>query len=364
MTWEELIANISSENIIKYKDRLNEQPSSVKFDEMDINIGCDILELLCFIHPDKQILREDFERELEKDVLSNHEQAVVRKIAEQMGFDLPDNQVINEGTADDLGADAPAEFDAIEQFTRYLFSHLSIREKIFGASYPFFISEDRDTITCNKYEDFTKAQKLYLYFLVTSNRSGLTLAAQRKLEFDFEPIAFEAFKAIIPSGGSAHLLGKGQYSDEDFKTKKYDKFKLLSEKIKVNLQPYIDKNHFSPKDTGENGIDFIGWLTFSDNLPNNIVYAGQATCKWQWADKYVDSSLENLGGIIDPSHIGGYINSLFIPYHFAVGNNWAYPDFIVSKKFVLLDRFRILKNINIVNIDDALIPDDLFRAIA
>ncbi|CAN5757774.1 hypothetical protein BH11BAC3_BH11BAC3_11740 [soil metagenome] len=353
---------MTSIELKNFKSYLEDLKTTVNLDERDINIWCDIIEILCFTNSDKLIFREDIERELEKLVDGGIQLEALKEISRQMGFDIPDAHIFSTGGGVDWGSDDASKNDLLNQITNMWFSHLLLRQKEFGDYYPFKIRADRSEITSKNVRELSKSNKLYLYFLITSKRGGLIKARQTRLELDFEPIAFEAFKTLIPNGGKSHLMGKGTYTSTDFKVNKYNKFNLLANILKVQIK--VSPNYFHPKDSGENGFDFIGWLLHSDTLSNNPVYAGQATCMRDWNVKYNESSSQNLGGILDTSKVGSYTNSLFIPYHFRVGNNWAYPSYVEAKNYILFDRFRILKSINIANIANRLIPHDLIKEIA
>jgi hypothetical protein len=346
----------------KYKKYINEIVPSINIDERDLNIWCDVIEMLCFINKDKVIFREDIERELEGLVDGGIQLAALKEISQQMGFDLDDNHIFSNNGTIDWGSDDSSRNDLLNQITNMWFNHLKQRQISFGYYYPFKVNRNLSEISCKTYSQLTKKNKLYLYFTLASKRKGLSRAQQKRLEFDFEPIAFESFKSLLPTNGVAFLIGKGSYTADLFKSNKYNKFKLLASKLKTNLR--VSDNYFRPRDSGENGIDFIGWLTYNDDLPNNHVYAGQATCMKDWETKYNESSKKEMGGILDTSKIGSYTNALFIPYHFKLGHDWAKPSYVVAKDYVLFDRYRILMNLNVRNINNRLIPTNILQAIA
>ena len=345
----------------KYKKYIQELIPSLNIDERDINVWCDLIEMLCYINPDKIIFREDIERELESYVDGGIQLASLKEVSIQMGFDVSDSHIFSNDGFVDFGSDETSKSDLLSQITNMWFNHLKLRELTFGKFYPFKIGEDLSEISSKSYSSLSKSNKLYLYFLLTSNRNGLSRKQQKRLEFDFEPIAFEAFKSIIPSKGKAYLMGKGSYTDVDFKKNKFGKFKLLADSLKVGIK--VTEHYFKLKDSGEGGFDFIGWLTYQDDLPNNHVYAGQATCMNNWEKKHYDSDKKQLGGILGTSRIGSFTNTLFIPYHFRLGNDWAMPTYVVAKDYVLFDRFRILSNLNVAKINAKLIPSLVIKAI-
>ncbi len=354
---------MNKEGVKKYKNYLDGLKSSTNLDERDVNAWCDLIELLCYTNDDKLIFREDIERELEKFVDGGIQLAALSEISVQMGYDIDDTHIFSNQGNVDWGSDESAKNDLLSQITNIWFSHLQLRQKEFGDYYPFQIKNDNSEISCKRFYRLNKKNKLYLYFLLTSKRNGLEKAQQTRLELDFEPIAFEAFKSLLPLNGEAHLMGKGSYTSPQFRKNKYNKFKFLSDILKVKMK--VTENYFSPKDSGENGIDFIGWLSFDDELPNNMIFAGQATCMDSWSEKEYDSSINRgFAPILDASKIGAYINSLFIPFHFKVGNNWAYPTKVEARQYILFDRFRILNAINIAKIKGNLIPQVILRAIA
>jgi|GEM_PF-2839318 len=345
----------------KYKTYIQELISYLNIDERDINVWCDFIELLCYINPDKIIFREDIERELESYVDGGIQLASLKEVSMQMGFDVSDSHIFSNNGSFDWGADETSKNDLLSQITNMWFNHLKLRELSFGKYYPFKISNDLSEISSKNYLNLSKSNKLYLYFLLTSNRNGLSRKQQKRLEFDFEPIAFESFKSIIPINGKAHLMGKGSHTHMDFKKNKFGKFKLLADCLKVGIK--VTENYFKSKDSGEGGFDFIGWLTYQDDLPNNHVFSGQATCMKNWEKKHYESTKEQMSGILDTSKIGSYTNTLFIPYHFRLGNDWAMPSHVVGKNYVLFDRFRILLNLNVAQVNAKLIPSLILKAI-
>lgn len=347
--------------VTTYKNYLEEIKSVLALDERDVNLWCDLIEMLCFTNPDKEIFREDIERDLEHFIDGGIQLAALKELAEQMGFTINnDHPFANAGA--DLNNDDAAISDLLDQLTNVWFKQLLLRKRIFGDFYPFKIAKDRSGISCKKYYRFNKRNKLYMYFLLASTRGGLPLNRQRRIEFDFEPIAFNAFKKLVPPKGKSYIMGKGSYTSEEFRRNKFNKFNLLADSLNSSIK--VTENYFNPKDSGENGIDFISWLSFKDGLPNNKVIAGQATCTSDWKGKYYESSKNEFGAIIDTSKVGAYVNSLFIPYHFKLGHNWAYPTNVENKDFILFDRYRILNNLRVQDVRNNLLPRKILEAIS
>jgi hypothetical protein len=346
----------------KYKNFLEEISNQVNIDERDINTWCDIIEMQCFTNSDKIIFREDIERDIERLVDGGIQLASLKEVSEQMGFDIDNSHIFSNSGNIDFGSDESSKSDLLSQITSMWFSHLRQRQQLFGTYYPFKVSKDCSEISCKKYNLFTKPNRIYMYFILASKRGGLSLSEQRKIEFNFEPIAFEAFKKIMPNNAVSYLMGKGKYTNEQFKGNKFKKFKLLSDTLNTGIK--VSKDHFRMKDTGENGIDFIGWDKYFDDLPNNHVFTGQATCMKDWSGKEYESSKEALSGILHTSKIGSFTNVLFIPYHFKVGNNWADQTKVDGRKYILFDRFRILKHIDFNKVNNNLLPNGILKAIA
>ena len=348
--------------IIKYKDYINNLKSTINLDERDINNWCDLIELLCLTNPDKEFFREDLERDIESLVDGGLQLASLKEISEQMSFDLTDSHIFLTSGRLDWGSNDSARNDLLNQLTNMWFSHLQLRQREFKGFYPFKVEKDGSKIICKPYKKLSKKNKLYLHLLLTAQKNGFNKSLQTHLSFDFEPIAFESFKCLIPKKAEAYLLGKGPYSTARFKKLKHDKFSQLASILNIKMKVSIA--YFHPKDTGENGIDFIGWQKYDNTLPNNSVFAGQATCMSNWSKKYNESSVQEMGGILDTSNVGSYVNSLFIPYHFKVGRNWAYSTYVDAKNYILFDRFRILNNLNTRKINNIIVAEELIKAIA
>lgn len=213
------------------------------------------------------------------------------------------------------------------------FQHLSWRSREFGAAYPFTLSGDlrRLQLVAN----LTGQQKLYVLLLVSAN-----LPFYRQNEFRltgvFEEIALLVFRGLMPAGAEAHAFGAANVVR--YAGSKFEKLSALC--IDIRAKMLVDDEGVRRGDSGDGGLDLVGWLPLPDTEDHIPIAFGQCACsRTQWKKKQLEASHDAIDNIL---HTGArWSTYMFIPHCFReTGGNWAVRTDV--QKVVLLDRLRLV----------------------
>ena len=101
-----------------------------------------------------------------------------------------------------------------------------------------------------------------------------------------------------------------------------------------------DSSDFSPYDTGDKGLDIVGWVPVADSMPNRLLVFGQCACsKEDWTDKQSSSSAEAWRGTIQLSTTP--YNLAFVPFCFRRADG-SWHTRVEIRETVLIDRLRFV----------------------
>ena len=100
-----------------------------------------------------------------------------------------------------------------------------------------------------------------------------------------------------------------------------------------------DPDDYSPMDTGDGGLDVVGWTSLDDSVPSNLIVLGQCACTPNWFNKQSSSSYgawsNKIAFVAPPS------NMCFIPFFFRrADGTWHKVKDIHSS--ILIDRLRLV----------------------
>jgi len=212
---------------------------------------------------------------------------------------------------------------------------LEHREKIYGEYYPF--KKEGDSLIL-KDAALSKHQLLYCYLLFCSNLYLFNPTDRGSLASSFELLCLEVLRNLLPTNAEVHLFGKNPLNKGQFVGPLWDKIQLLASKLNEQVNPRLKQ--YTPANTGDGGLDVVGWVPSGDTLPSKLIYFGQCTCNVSdWISKQNDSSFNAWSNKI---HFTNFTNNIIlIPFCFreATGD-WAQIGQI-SKSF-LVDRRRLL----------------------
>lgn len=315
----------------------------------DVHVWVDFVELLCLFSIDREVTKADVTAHYRR--LSDLGDGPPLPSTEDPQTEIQSSLQSADSTERENGGEAlediqpvmnaveeggPSEkSDRLELRVDDWFRHLPYRVRGFDAFYPFYLTKDHDVLKVRS--RLTARQKLYVFFLVSSH---LNFFAEYKtaLTSSFEIVSLEAFKKLLPAGAEAHLFGSNPYYAKRYTGSLWKKINKLSNDIRGRVK--VAQDRFSPNDTGDKGLDLVGWFPFEDENPNMVVLFGGCACsKEEWVQKQLSSSAVAWSGTIDLESLP--LNVVFIPICFRRENgSWHKPQDI--HQTILIDRIRFI----------------------
>jgi len=215
------------------------------------------------------------------------------------------------------------------------FLSLADRAKQLGDSYPFGVGSDNATIKLRA--NITDTHRLYIALLMMSNLHYFD-DKQSDLTSDFENIGESVFKWLLPAHAEVHRFGKGKGNDGRYKGHIWDKLKLLADDLSCKIK--CVKDDFAKNDTGEAGLDLVGWVPWQDSASGRLLLFGQCACTPKWASKQHDASAAVWNSKLDL--ITNPLTVILIPYFLrSSGGAWfRHTDFA---GFLVIDRLRFIR---------------------
>lgn len=290
----------------------------------DMHLWVDYIELLCLVNLDRQVSKAD--------VLDR-----VRERVEDLGEGEAQDEDIEEEEVS-----RPEINDRWDGRAEDWFRHLIYRSGAFKEFYPFEVLPSGTVIQVRK--RLNVKQKLYISFLLASSL-GRYSQYQDDLTRSFEKLSYPALRTCLPSHASVHIFGTSEQTGK-YKGKLWNKIKTLAEDLCETVR--AKEEDFAPSDTGDNGLDVVGWVPFEDKNSGRLIIFGQCACTPNWIHKQRDSDAsrwQNFISLKAPSS-----NMVFIPYCFRSANGtWHNESDIVGS--ILVDRLRFVHLLR-KNMDD------------
>lgn len=308
-----------------YIENIQKKPSFEKYKSF---LWADYIELLCLVNKDGELSYVD---------IIDRFQERERDLAESNDDDLEE---ITDLEKEDN--DKPTQRSEIsikwETDLSAWFNTLFYRQKLYGKSYPFEISDKVIKRKSNKQSD---QQKLYLYFLLCSHLNLFDKSTRIILTSSFEMVSFNAFKNLLPERAEVHVFGanplnkEGKFKDGSL----WQKMNKLSSELNEVLDSRLNENNYK-RNTGDGGLDLVGWIPTGDSLPSSIIYFAQCACTEEdWKSKQHDASHETWSQRISFKNYTN--NNIFIPFCFRQSDSTWFKIEDIHSSF-LIDRKRLL----------------------
>lgn len=281
----------------------------------DVYTRADYVELLCLVNIDRQISKTDVINRLQKD---SDIDELVDSVYEDLS--LSDNRD-----------------DAMRRDVDDWFSQLRFRVEAFGQYYPFEFSDSGDILV--RKETLTDTHRLYIYLLITACKQYFASKTQQLLVNSFEFVSAAALRQYLAANAVVHVFGSnplnknGRYS----KGTKYEKIKKLADDLGEKC--LCTPDYWKAKDTGDGGLDVVGWLPLNDDETGFLIVLAQCACTEDWETKQAASDISRWGRYI---HFSVPVNNMtFIPYCFrsSIGK-WYLPGRVGAS--ILMDRLRLI----------------------
>jgi len=293
----------------------------------DRHLCADYVELLCLFDPtlDGVVSKSD----------------VLDRMRRARDTDAPDEDDSGDGTIEESSSSLPVD-ERLEQRVVDWFAHVRYRKGAFGRSYPFALSDDGDALL--RSAKLPVAKRLYVFFLLAANTRCVSDSARARLYGAFELTSLAALRRYLPGRSKIHLFGKNSLGWRSRYTgHKLEKIQKLAGDLHESVHPKLSTSSFEDEDTGDAGLDVVGWLPFAgdDTAEGMLAVFCQCACsKKEWVRKQIDSSPASWRNCIpftvDPS------NMMFIPFCFRTPTG-AWHRWHDIKQSILVDRLRLMR---------------------
>lgn len=284
------------------------------------------------------------------------DEARVREEAQQQSEDLgEDGLAVMRDDAADAEQGKAAKQDRWHRLVTDWFAHLRFRAAEFGPAYPFELIPGENRIKLKP--GHTTAHQLYLALLMSANLRCFK-QQQSDLTASFELICLELFRVISPPAAEVHLFGANKLNHDIYSGGKlWDKIGKLADDLHERV--LIEERHFSPRDSGDNGLDLVAHLPCGDKNPGKILWFGQCACTTEWVQKQDSSSGTAWREVIHLTSVP--LNVICIPFCLRnTDGTWHQPQ--DQRGHVMMDRPRILYLLR--NREDRLKPLPAIAAVA
>ncbi len=303
-------------------DRLSKLPSAQHY---IAHQWADYVELLCLVNPDRYLDACDvLDRVLERVV-------DLKQGADDLAIEA---EILSEEHAGEMATDRGKIADIWDTRASEWFKMLATRVTRYGTDYPFVVRGE--TIQLKRRQ--TDRQKIYIFLLFCASQN--ILPHPSLFTSAFEVLSYYAFQGLLPANAKTHMFGShGMNNDKIFaKGSLSQKRTRLAECLNTIVSPLFEEAIEGATDSGDGGIDLVGWIPMGDSLQGSVVIFGQCACTMNWISKQRDCDW--------PTISGQFVlrartqNVIFIPFCNRQHNGkWVNATKIQS---VMMDRRRIL----------------------
>lgn len=223
---------------------------------------------------------------------------------------------------------------------QWAITFIDTRIALFGDNYPYYLSDDRDTIYLkhDTYIEFNENEKLYIALLFCSNIKYVNPKKRHILTGAFEKISLPVFRSLMPEGATVTPCWASAGNNGAYTGLLHDKLVQIARDIRCPVTFTID--HFKPGDRGDGGIDMLAWHDMADTRPSIPIAFAQCGCsKDEWVAKQLEASPAKMIHMLPAIH--PWANYYFLPQDLRWHNiGWAHLSDIGAAIFV--DRLRLI----------------------
>lgn len=224
--------------------------------------------------------------------------------------------------------------DSTVRLANDVFRLLEDRLRSFGESYPFEWSRRQLVVR----ED-SPSHHPYLFLLACSTlRYVPDKAKQVDLAARFEWLSVEATRRLLPDRSNVRLFGSNTRRDGHYSGLLIDRVQKLAADLGERF--IADRDDFEARDQGDNGLDVVAWVPFSDGLSGFPTILGQCACTPTWVVKQHSSSRDSWKSIMTFSV--DTTNYCFIPFDFRKADGSWHAKHQIHNS-VLIDRRRFIE---------------------
>lgn len=213
-----------------------------------------------------------------------------------------------------------------------------IRQRVssFGASYPFSLSDDEDTIELQE-SSRTETQDFYLTLLICSSMAYLP--AKSAVARSFEECSLKVFTRLMPEGSEVHPAWAGPGAPARYTGTLPEKYKRIAFDIRA-YPTFVDRD-FKNGDHGDGGIDIVAWHPLGDEraaIPSAFAQCGCS--REDWRRKHLEASPSKLRAKMNPHH--PWATYYFMPVDLRLDDgDWANKSDFGDA--IMVDRLRMVR---------------------
>jgi hypothetical protein len=175
----------------------------------------------------------------------------------------------------------------VEERWRQLTDFAGIRKSEFNHSYPFSVTDDKDTIVFEY--DGSKQQQAYIALLIASCMRNIQKTRISEVARAFEKTCFVVFSKLMPIGSEVRATWAGGGVEAPYVGTLFEKMKAIAEDIRCTAN--FKERDFRTNDRGDGGIDLIAWHPMTDKRTGIPIAFAQCGCsKDDWTFKQLEAS--------------------------------------------------------------------------
>ena len=286
----------------------------------DSFLWTDFAELRALVHPDREFSQTDLE------AVANRR----RDLQDENEFGDFDQDAYRRKKR---GFNVEQRWQEIANFVRR-------RQDDFGDSYPFYLSEDKDTIEV-KQETFECQQVAYLGLLVASSLRLIKDNRRDEITRTFERFSYTIFSHLMPTGSVVKPTWAQGGADVSYQGSLYQKMLKIASDIRCE-KPNIEQADYNSRNRGDGGIDILAWHPMADTRAGIPIAFAQCGCSPEdWRFKQSDCSWDRHHWKLPVIH--PWANYYFMPLDLRrpEDGDWAYKNEI--RTAIIVDRLRLLR---------------------
>jgi hypothetical protein len=311
---------------MEFKDKLNKQFSTLRVSSLNESkssqhIYADYVELVAVVYNDYVSKSEILDR-------------------------LNDNgnkfSVENKSLDGEFGSLATERDDIGNGWINLVYEVIKDRVNLFDDKYPFILNENGLKLK----DDINQHHKQYLLLLLCSSLNFFK-DVQDVLTTEFEIISEKVLKNYLPSNASVLPFG----NNSAFTGNAREKIRNLGNLLNIHPTDIKERDieQIPIQSSKEEGLDLIGWIPFSDKIPNQLVILVQCGCGKPWFSKRFETSrYENFFSFYRQPPI----HSLFIPYSLYKNDGVFHFSKNIVTPTLIFDRYRLMEYLDNYNINE------------
>jgi hypothetical protein len=208
---------------------------------------------------------------------------------------------------------------------------------VFVDFYPFSFSDDKNVLI--RKDPLTLKHKFYIYLLLASNLHNVEKPIESPLTSDFEFLSKEAMKKLLPVDAKVHIFRNNALHQGKYTGNLWNKINTLAKDLRERV--LASESEFSAQNTGDKGLDVVGWFPFpdADAAPGLPIYFGQCGCTASWVEKQDSCSHGAWSQIMTFCSPPGKI--AFIPFCFR-NSDGGWHKLVDIHWAILIDRLRLI----------------------